>query len=223
MALYRNIAGFGSNEPSYSSLTLTGMPRGLGQCNALEMETGLQDSEVGSFFGDVFKGAQHFAAGLGMQVPRAAFLSLVRLNAFHYADKLYRAEQYKDTREKLEDLWWRVGGDEKALRAAVEHGRNTKPVISGFGIGCAGCTGCNNNGVGCVEAASGTACLIASAAVIVAAIIPIITSMLKLHKDPVATVAPVAEQPITSNLTLFLKNPVVIAAMVAIGLYYLTD
>lgn len=192
-----------------------------------------QAATMGNFFDDAFKAVQHVAAGLGMQVPRAAFLGLVRLNAFHYADKLHIAEQFEDTNTKLLDLWWRVGGDLKALRSAIAAGAGKKPVISGMTIGC-GCGGnCQGNAIGCAEAVSGAACLIASAAVIVAAIIPIITKLIAGKKvaAPVDTgIDPATGLPYGANISPVSKaiawatqNPVIVIGGIIVIAYVLTD
>lgn len=190
-----------------------------------------ENAAMGSFFGDVFKFVQHNAALLGMQVPRAAFLGLVRLNAFGYATKLDRALSYQDTKDKLSDLWERVGGKFSELENSIGIGKSKKAILSGAGIGC-GCNGgCKGNSIGCVETVSAAACLIASAALIVAAIMPVITSLLKKHNDPVASTIPLDPNtglPVGYNsgsgiVTWLQSNPlIVIAGILGIG-YLLTS
>lgn len=171
---------------------------------------------VGSFFGDIFKGVQHFAAGLGMQVPRAAFLGLVLKNVFGYATKLERALQYPDTEAKLGDLWERVGGKFSALKDAIHSGAKRPAVLKGTTVG---------------EAATGAAAIIGSAAIIIAAIMPVITKMLG---NKGAGVSDVPLDPVTglpygyetqSSLTTMLKNnlPIVVGALALLGYYFLSD
>lgn len=179
--------------------------------SAIEALQSSAGSTVGNWFDDVFKGVQHFAAGLGMQVPRASFLILVRMNAFGYANKLSKALQYTDTREKLEDLWWRVGGQPDVLRSTIAEGAAKPPATTVQGdntaalqeLALAGGTYRDANGilhdintgaaiiggVGCSQVSGVSigivpvvaAAIIASATTIISIIIPVITKLLDKH------------------------------------------
>lgn len=213
---------------------------------------------VGNFFDDAFKGIQHAAAGMGMQVPRASFLILVRMNAFGYANKLNKALQFTDTREKLEDLWWRVGGQPDVLRSVIAEGA-TKPAATSVSeqdgklkeLALAGGTYKDANGVvhdintGAVVSGAGmvsisgasigilpvvAAGIISSAAVIVAAIMPIISKLLDKHGAavPGLPVDPVTGLPIgyaqSGSITSFIQNnPLVVAAIAAALGYYIYE
>lgn len=224
--------------------------------DALTLAMDQAGATVGNFFDDAFKGVQHFAAGMGMQVPRASFLILVRMNAFGYANKLSRALQYTDTREKLENLWWRVGGQPDVLRSAitegatkpaatdvqdqkgaliklataggtytdaqgVKHDINTGAVVAGADCGCNDYDG---GAVGIVPVVA--AAIISSAAIIVSAIMPVISKMLdnKGAAVPGLPVDPTTGLPLGYNapnsIIGFIQSNPLIVAIGALGLYF---
>lgn len=224
---------------------------GVGDCGC----NGNGHAQVGSF-SSIFKGIQHFAAGMGMQVPRSAFLVLVALNAFGYATKLHNALQYTDTSNKLFDIWWRLGGDNQKLRDAIEKGYK-KPVnndalqgssFQGVPVGyyraqdgsvlpistAAGGPDpfytISGAGVGDIAAA---ASIIASAAIIVAAIMPVISRLLDAHNASTVVNAPQIDP--TTGLPVGLQvqrnpvvefaqsNPLLVAAGVGLLGYYIYE
>ena len=92
----------------------------------------IQHAAIGGFFDDLLRGVKKviFAA------PRAAFLSLVGINAFSYATKL-KAAIYKPDgtfttlKDKIKDIWQnKFGGDFTALLNTVNNGAG-KPAILG--------------------------------------------------------------------------------------------
>lgn len=185
------------------------------------------NATMGSFFGDVFKGIQHFAAGMGMQVPRAAFLGLIKINGFGYATKLQRALQYTDTKAKLADLWERVGGTFSTLENTINSGATKKAILGGIGCNCGG-----GKCMGCVDGASTAVCLIASAALIIAAIMPVITKLIAA-KAPAPDTTGVQIDPNTgmpvgyngsgnSIVTWLQQNPVLAIGGVLLLGYFLT-
>lgn len=141
------------------------------EINALEDAT--YQNTVGTFFGDIFKGVQHFAAGMGMQVPRATFLGLVAVNAFGYATKLERALSYPDIKAKLADTWERLGGTFSKLEETINSGAKKKAVLKGVTIGVAP-----------------VVAIIGSAAIIIAAVMPLITKLLSAKGADVNTGIP---------------------------------
>lgn len=58
-------------------------------------------------------GAFGFLKKIGLAVPRNAFLLLVKLNAFHMAERVYKA--IKKNPKGLEKKWKGLGGNYKAL------------------------------------------------------------------------------------------------------------
>lgn len=206
---------------------------------------------VGGWFDDAFKGIQHFAAGMGMQVPRASFLALVDINAFGLANKLDNALNYPDIKSWLADKWERLGGTFSKLESAIKHGTthvvtdvtdiNNPPVTLPAGMyrDAAGVVRYSNGApyiAGHIGEAAATASIIASAALIIAAIIPVITKLLAAKNVP-ATIDPVALDTLTGlpvgvtaapstgdAVKLFIsENPIPIALGVGLLLYYVYE
>lgn len=210
------------------------------------------NNKISGWFSDAFKGVQHFAAGLGMQVPRASFLALVRMNAFGYANKLNRALQYQDTTDKLNNLWWAVGGQPDKLREVIAEGA-TKPAVTtvqnnnaalielaqqgGTYTDAAGIkhdinTGAVVHGIGGAKVGIlpvVAAAVISSAAVIVAAIMPVISKLLDKHTSavPGLPVDPATGQPVGYSVNPIMAfvgaNPVPVAIGAAVLIYYLYE
>lgn len=153
---------------------LSALPGLVGPSELDILDTAAYKNTVGGWFDDAFKFVQHFAAGMGMQVPRATFLGLVSQNVFGYATKLQRALSFTDTKNKLSDLWERLGGTFSKLESTINSGATKKAVLKGVG----------SNRVGEVATAVS---IIGSAAIIIAAIMPIITKMLSAHNADVQT------------------------------------
>lgn len=152
---------------------LSALPGLLGPSELAVLDNATYKNTVGGWFDDAFKFVQHFAAGMGMQVPRATFLGLISQNVFGYATKLQRALSFTDTKNKLSDLWERLGGTFSKLESTINSGATKKAVLHG-----------TRNQVGEVATA---ASIIGSAAIIIAAIMPIITKMLSAHNADVQT------------------------------------
>lgn len=215
------------------------------------------DSASGSVggFSDVFKFIQHNAAILGMQVPRGAFLGLVYVNAFGYANKLFKALQFPDTHAKLQDIWERFGGQFSKLVEAINHGV-TQPVYDKYQPqGHVDSIPVSSLAAGTYKDAYGqtryysdnslvpgqvsggkigdpaiiTAAVISSAAIVVAAIMPIIGKMLDHHYANVETpgiqLDPVTGLPVgvpdTSNAVLnFVRSNPLVIGIAGLGLIY---
>lgn len=170
------INGIIDAQGQINSAKLSDLP-GILTAEEIELlESATLQTTVGSFFGDLFKGVQHFAAGMGMQVPRATFLGLVSQNVFGYATKLQKAISYPDIKAKLADLWERAGGTFSKLESTINSGATKKAVLKGV-----------SNTVG--EVAT-VASIIGSAAIIIAAIMPVITKMLNSKNADVYTGVP---------------------------------
>jgi LPXTG-motif cell wall-anchored protein len=83
-------------------------------------------TKLGKFLGKV--GVVAKKGGLAPQ--RAAFLVLLKMNAFGLAKKIAKSKQSEAAKYKtLEDKWYRWGGDRKKLGAAVEVGNKKKPLL----------------------------------------------------------------------------------------------
>lgn len=223
MALYRQIGGIGDCVAPVSGGLKLQNPFS-GYVSGVEQEFyGGGDYAVGNWFDDAFKFVQHNAAILGQQVPRTAFLGLVAVNAFGYATKLAKALQFDDSHAKLQDIWERVGGKFSTLVDAINSGAKKKALLKiSNGQFVSGA-----DSVGVLPAAA----LVAAAATIVAAIMPIISKLLDKHNANVTVpgIDPYTGMPVgtdtssQANALNILTNPVVIAALVALGIYYLMD
>lgn len=238
------------NEARYRFLmaVYSGQQRSLIE-NAVQSLITAEGTTVGNFFDDIFKGVQHAAAGMGMQVPRASFLIMVRMNAFGYANKLAKALEYTDTREKLEEIWWRLGGQPNVLRDVIAEGA-TKPAATAVEdqtgklkeLALAGGTYKDaqghlhdiNTGAALSGASIGiapvvAAAVITSATVIVAAILPIIVKMLDKHtaQVPGLPIDPTTGLPVgysSGGISSFIQsNPIVVAAIAAALGWYIYE
>lgn len=238
------------NRPRYNWLMLISSPPKKQAILAAAAEVQSVGATVGNWFDDAFKAVQHFAAGMGMQVPRASFLGLVELNAFGYANKLYKALQYEDTKAKLADLWERLGGTFSKLESAINHG-HTQPAATAVQSSAgsqptalpagtyrdkSGVVRYINTNEAIGSAAIGNpaiaAAAISSAAIIVAAIMPVISKLLDAKHDNVDTGIPLdpsTGQPYGYGATgnsitdLITANPLPVAIGAGLLLYYVYE
>lgn len=87
---------------------------------------------VGSIFSKLFQAVK----AVGLAAPRAAFLSLVKVNAFHYGYKLYNAIYNKDGsytsfKDRLRKIWEKLGGKFSVLERTIRQGAAKDKRISG--------------------------------------------------------------------------------------------
>lgn len=140
----------------------------------------LQGDEVlGSFFSSLWRGVKKVT----IAVPRNAFLSLVALNVFGLATKLYHSIYNDDgtffqpNQDKLYKFWNKLGGDWHNLNIAIKAGNKKHAIIGSTG---------ETYGVLAAGAAATTAAAanpaiagwVAAATAILAAITPLIKSLL---------------------------------------------
>lgn len=121
---------------------------------------------VGNLFGDLWKGVKTVTLAL----PRNAFLGLVSLNVFGYASKMNRLLSIPDAKQKLIDKWKSLGGRESNILTAITTGARKKAILGAIG----------SRSIGVAPAAAAPAWL-AVAGGIIAAIMPLVTSLLKSH------------------------------------------
>jgi hypothetical protein len=130
------------------------------------------DAAIGSVWSDVWRGVKK----VSLAAPRNAFLSLVALNVFGYATKLYNAVYQSDGsywqpgQDKLYKLWNKLGGDWHSLNKAIHSGHRHKAIL-----GCIGCEETATIGV----AAAAVPAWVATAAAIIAAVIPLVHEILQ--------------------------------------------
>lgn len=124
----------------------------------------MQSNAIGNFLDDLWRGTKVAT----LAIPRNAFLGLVALNVFGMASKMSRLLAIPDARKKLVDKWYSLGGKENGIVDAINNGAKKKAVLGGLG---------QSNSVG-VAAAAAPAWL-AVAGGIIAAIMPLVTSLLK--------------------------------------------
>lgn len=103
-----------------------------------------------------------------LALPRNAFLGLVALNVFGMASKMSRLLAIPDARKKLIDKWYSLGGKENGIVDAINNGAKKKAILGscleGHSIGAA---------------AAAAPAWLAIAGGIIAAIMPLVTSLLK--------------------------------------------
>lgn len=198
----------------------------LPQSDSLQLQdamyylTNLQPATIGNWFDDTFKFIQHNAAILGQQVPRAAFLGLVALNAFGYATKLQKALAIDESHAKLADIWERLGGKFSVLVDTINSGAKKKALLKLV----------NGKWVsGAAVGDGGASALIVAAATAVALIIPVIYKILDKHNVPTndiplnANGLPVGAD--TNPVMSFIQGnlPIVIGAAALIIYFYFFD
>jgi hypothetical protein len=92
----------------------------------------LNQSTIGGLFGDIWRGVKKVT----LAVPRGAYLALVSLNVFGLGTKLWKAafnedgSYYQPGQQKIRDRWYSLGGDWSVLQSAIKKG-HTKPKILG--------------------------------------------------------------------------------------------
>jgi len=117
---------------------------------------------VSGFFQTIFRGVKKVTLAL----PRGAYLSLVALNVFGTATRLKQATSTTDGANKVRNVWYKFGGDWKNLRSAIDNGAKRKRLL----------------GIGAAPAAAVPAWVLAASAII-AAMTPLLTSILKQQKQ----------------------------------------
>lgn len=137
----------------------------------------MHQAAIGGFFGDVWNGTKKVV----LAIPRNAYLALVGVNAFGFASKLkriiwnspdnaYRIADYdagkwqynQSTRGKLVDKWEGLGGSYQKLENTVIDGMRKKAILG---------------------VAPAIPAWVAVASAIIAALTPLITSLLKQRQQ----------------------------------------
>lgn len=159
-------------------------------------------------------------AMVSMAAPRAAFLGLVALNAFGYATKIKAALQNPEAKEKINDRWYRLGGKLSALENAAETGAKKRALLKIS----------NGKFVSGTVGEIGTAAIIAAAATVVVAIMPLITKLVGNNVDNIPldpnTGLPYGTEGAGSGnaiLDFIRQNPVPVLAAAALLAWYFWD
>lgn len=129
-----------------------------------------QQSAIGNIFKDAWRGVKVATLAL----PRNAFLGLVALNVFGMASKMARIIAIPDARKKLVEKWYGLGGKENGIIDAINNGAKKKAILGS-------CIEPTHGAIG-VAAAAAPAWL-AIAGGIIAAMMPLVTSLLKQHNQ----------------------------------------
>lgn len=172
-----------------------------------------QTAAIGGLFSTIWRGVKKVT----LFVPRAAYLSLVSINAFGYATKLQHAiwndngttTPFKD---KIKDTWQnKLGGDWARLESTIKNGAKKKAILG---------------------AAPAVPAWVAAASAIIAAMTPLITAALKARQqqnpnidfsiDPTTGLPYGTPQPGGGGIIDWVQNnPVIVAGGLA-AIYFLT-
>lgn len=137
------------------------------------------DAALGSFISDLWRGVKK----VSLAIPRNAFLSLVAINVFGLGTKMYHSIYNDDgtffqpNQDKLYRFWNKLGGDWHNLNNAIKSGNKKHAVLGSTG---------ETYGVLAAGAAATTAAAanpaiagwVAAATAIIAAVTPLIKSLL---------------------------------------------
>lgn len=183
----------------------------------------IQNNAIGNIFNTLWRGVKKVT----LAAPRAAFLSLVAINAFGYATKLSKAiwapsgDYNLDFKEKIKKIWQdRLGGDWTKLQNTIRNGAKHKAILGGAKVAGPEIPG-----------------WVAVASAVIAAIMPLVNAFLKSKQnenpggenyliDP-ATGLPYGQTPAETNqgggspFDFIKNNPLLLAGGVA-ALYFLT-
>jgi len=129
--------------------------------------TEYQAQKIAGFFADAWRGIKT----VSLAIPRNAFLGLVALNVFGFASKMSRLLAIPEARKKLIDKWYSLGGKESGIVSAINSGAKKKAILAGV------------NSVGAAPAAAAAPAWLAVAGAIIAAIIPLVNSLLKSNNQ----------------------------------------
>ena len=143
----------------------------------------------------------HRAKTVALSIPRGAFLGMLRLNVWGLAsliknrafevdkattDKQKMGEYWWDVQAKWRNAWWNLGGTWNKFVSAVEVGARKKPLAYAIApkkikdsLKAQGIKGLQ--GIGVID--PGTASVIASAGVIITAVMPLIMFLISKTKD----------------------------------------
>jgi hypothetical protein len=176
------------------------------------------NSAQGTAIGDIFSSIWGTVKKVSLAIPRGAYLSLVSLNVFNLAGHLIKCITNPDGStdqpgiDKLQGVWHKkLSGDTNILLRAIRNGATKKAILGIHGLG----------------AAPVAAAWAATAAVIIAAMTPIITQVLKAKNSfDSLTASQLAMQPTTQNFgalsttTIQKYLPVILIGGVGLYLYY---
>lgn len=167
--------------------------------------------QLGSIFSTIWRGVKKIT----LAVPRAAFLSLVAINAFGYATKLKHAVYndnggYTDFKDKLKTLWQdKLGGDWTKLENTINNGAKHKAILG---------------------AAPAIPAWVAVASAVIAAIMPLVNAFLKSKQQQTGidySVDPTTGLPYGANaagssggvMDWIQQNPMLVVAGIGAFLY----
>jgi hypothetical protein len=138
----------------------------------------LNQATISGLFSDIWRGVKKVT----LAVPRGAYLALVSLNIFGLGTKLWKAafntdgSYYQPGQQKVRDRWYSLGGDWSNLESAIKKG-HTKPKVLGNSMETVYYRIGELNQVGAAPAA-----IAAAAVTIIAALAPIVKSILEQRK-----------------------------------------
>lgn len=120
----------------------------------------VEQKSIGGFFSSIWRGVKK----LTLAPIRGAFLSAVALNVFGMATKMKQATKTQSGIDKVRGKWYAFGGDWAKLRQAIDNGAKRKKIGGTVGV------------------APVIPAWVATAGAIIAAIMPIVTAILKQQK-----------------------------------------
>jgi len=138
----------------------------------------LNQATINGLFSDIWRGVKKVT----LAVPRGAYLALVSLNVFGLGTKLWKAafnedgSYYQPGQQKVRDRWYSLGGDWSNLESAIKKGHN-KPKVLGNSMETVYYRIGEINQVGAAPAA-----IAAAAVTIIAALAPLVKSILEQRK-----------------------------------------
>ena len=127
----------------------------------------IEQQLIGGFFSNIWRGVKK----VSFAIPRNAYLSLAALNVFGTGSKLAQAISTEAGRQKLGDKWYKFGGRPDALFSAAKSGAKKKRILGVY----------DGNTIGAAPAA--IPAWVAAASAIIAALTPIINSILRSQQQ----------------------------------------
>ena len=177
----------------------------------------VQQQMIGGFFSNIWRGVKK----VSLAVPRNAYLSLVALNVFGTGTKIAQAISTDAGRQKLGDKWYKFGGNPDALFNAARSGAKKKRIGSAEIYIPPTSTG------GTIGAAPAIPAWVAAASAIIAALTPIINSILRSQQSQNVPTIPTYDPSLTDTdgfggtdpLSWIKSHPLETAAIGLIGIF----
>ena len=160
LLLYYEVLDLAGNIDDFRLLSLQNQLSDQEFQNLVNARQFINTATVSGLFSSIFRGIKKVT----LAAPRAAYLSVVALNVFGTATKLKQATTTQDGINKVRDVWYKLGGDWAKLRDAISNGSKRKRIL-GIGV------------------APALPAWVVTASAIIAAMTPIITSILKQQQD----------------------------------------